>query len=198
MWSFERKASLIAAIFVFLLLAVAVACKGFFVNQPTAVTITPNSLSLPLNSPTQLKALASLSDNSTKDVTKSATWDSSNNCIVSVSATTPGQVTAIGTGGSVTVTAIYNGVSGTATLTAPTGIVITPCGPFSRSSGTVTFAANLSGTDVTSSTTWSSSNSNVLSFASSASPTATLGAAGQATVTATSSSSTGSLVVTVQ
>ena len=157
-----------------------------------------NTVTLSQGQSQQLKAEATFSDNSSSDVTNSAIWSSSNGCAVSVSAQTLGDVTAVGSGGAVTITATYNGVTGSATATAPTGITVSPCGTFTHGTSQQ-FDASFGGTDVTSSTTWTSSNTSIVDFANPASNLATFGPqTGTATITATTSSATGSLEITVQ
>jgi uncharacterized protein YjdB len=193
----KRKLPLLAGLAVLLSLAAAVSCKGFFVNAPTAVTVTPGTASLTFGQSQQLAAQATFNSGSPQDVTKSATWQSSNGCAVSVSTQTLGQVTAVGTGGSVTITALFNGVSGTATVTPPTGLTISPCGSF-KAGSTQSFTANNNGTDVTGSSTWSSSDSNIVKFANANSPVATFGPnTGTVTITANDNTLQGQLQVTV-
>ena len=213
MLNLERKWSLIAAGSAVLLLALGVGCRGFFVNQPTSVTVTPNAPSLAAGQTQGFTAQAAFSDNTTKDVTSSATWSTSNPCIVAIIATGngAGNATNVGTGGSVTVTASFNGVSGTATPTAPTGLLISPCQPqkavasaggtfpqvvFQTGQAGITFSAASGGTNV--SATWTSSNTSVVTFPNPSTGTASFVGAGAATITATGSSETGSLAIVVQ
>src|SRR5215469_4289179 len=90
-------------------------CKGFFVNQPSSVTITPNSPTLSSAQQQSFIAQAAFSDNTTKIVTASATWSTSNPCIIAMitSGTNAGNATDVGSGGSATITASYAGVIGT-------------------------------------------------------------------------------------
>jgi len=193
----KRKLPTLAAFTVLLLFAFGVGCKGFFINSPTAVNITPNSVTLTQGQSQQLEAEATFGSGSPSNVTNSAVWSSSSACTVSVSTQTLGQVTAIGSGGAATITAIYNGVSGSATATAPSGVTISPCGTFTHGT-TQQFSASFNGTDVTSSTTWTSSNSSIVSFASASSSLATFGPqTGTATIMA-AGSATGFLEITVQ
>ena len=195
--STTRKIQLLLVFATLLMLALAVGCRGFFVNAPTSVSITPSTVSLTQGQSQQLIAQASF-DSGSKDVTTSAFWQSSNSCAVSVTTggSAAGKVTDVGTGGAVTITATFNGVSGTATVTAPTGITISPCGTFTNGS-TQQFSANLSGTDVTSTATWTSDTSKV-TFSSVTPGLASFIGTGTATITATTSSATGTLQITVQ
>jgi trimeric autotransporter adhesin len=209
MQSSRRKLQYASGLSVLLLLIPAVSCKGFFVNAPTSVTVSGPSSVNTGDHPT-FTALAAFSDGTTKDVTQTATWSSSNACIVAIISTSTaganaGHANVVGTGGSVTITASYNGTTGTLTPTAPTGLTITPCPEQVRGSNTfpevvfnrsqaVTFS--VSGT---SGVTWSSDNTSVLSFGSASSGVATFpGGTGQATITATANPNTGTLTVQVQ
>ena len=194
--STKRKIQVLLAFAALLMLSLAAGCKGFFVNSPTSLTVTPSTLSLTQGQSQQLIAQATFESSTTpKDVTTSAIWQSSDSCAVSV--TTAGKVTAVGTGAPVTITATFNGVSGAATATVPTGITISPCGTFTHGSSQ-TFTATLSGSDVTSTSTWASNNSSAVNFASSSSSVATFPGIGTATITANNGSATGTLQVTVQ
>ena len=205
MWSVDRKFSLMAAVSAVLLLAVASGCKGFFVNQPTSVTISPASP--PLLNPSDQQsytALAAFSDGTSKVVTQSATWSSSNPCIVAIvgSGTDAGHATDIGTGGSVTITAIDSGVVGTVTQGTQTGLTITPCTTtvvshypevlYHVGDPAVQFSAG-SGSG---SATWTSDTPGVVNITSGGS--ATFVSTGSATITATTSTETGKLYITVQ
>jgi len=208
-----RKLSLIAALVALSLLVVAPGCTGFFVNQPNTVTVTPNAPSLTSGQTQAFSAQATYSDNSTKNVTASATWTTSDPCIVAIlaSGTGAGNATDIGTGGSATITASFNGVSGTATAAAPTGLTISPCQPqkaVTTGAGTfpqvvfnvgqtgVVFTAASSGTSAAA--TWTSSNPSIVNFASASSGAAIFPGAGTATITATANPLTGTLFITVQ
>jgi hypothetical protein len=201
----DRKYSLIAAVSAILLLAVASGCKGFFVNQPTAVTINPVSPpSLTTSAQQSFTALAAFSDNTSKAVTQSATWSSSNPCIVAIvtSGADAGHATDIGTGGSVTVTAIYNGVVGTVTQATQTGLTITPCSTtvvshypevlYHVGDPQVQFSAG-SGS---SGATWTSDTPGVVNITTGGS--ASFVSVGNATITATTNTETGSLYIVVQ
>ncbi len=197
----RRKLQLLTAFAGLFLLAGAVSCRGFFVNSPDSLTISPNPVSFSNVGDTQQLTAQATFGSKTQNVTTSTTWQSSNACSVLASTTTIGQMTVIGTGSSVTITATYNGVTDTVTATIPTGISISPCGTSGKfsSGSTQTFTATSSGTDVTTSSTWSSSNTNIVKFANSSSSLATFGpTTGTAVITANNGSNTGELQVTVQ
>ena len=160
-------------------------CTGFFVNQPNSIAVTTlagaSTFTVAQGSTVQLQAIGSFNSGS-KDVTKSATWQSSSAC-ASVSA---GTVKGIGTISSVTITASVGGVNGSATgsVTGGTGsqtLSITSNSSSFVTGGTAQFFASLNGNDVTSLTTWSSSNTSIVTFSSN---TASFLSSGSVTITA--------------
>jgi hypothetical protein len=184
-------------------MAVAVGCHGFFVD-PTLTGITVSTLqstTLPtVGSSVQLIATGTYDDGSNKNLTGTATWTVSPTGFVTLSTTTPGlaSATTVTTPGTaVTVQAASqasngNVVSGTISITVGTSTTLSltssPASPISLSvSGTtVQFAATLNGSNVTGSTTFTSSNTSILSISGS---TGTLsGTTGSVTVTATDTS----------
>jgi hypothetical protein len=205
MWSSERK-SWIIGVGVFALLALGAGCTGFFVNQPNSVAVTQagsSSLSVPAPNTVQLTATASY-NSGTKDVTKSASWQSSSAC-ATVNST--GVVKGIGAASNVTITASLGGVSGsiTGSVTGGTGqtLTIVPANQtFSLATGTVQFSATDSNSnDVTNSATWTSGDTSFLTF-SSTPGLANLVAAGSTSVSASLSSgatcASGSTNITIQ
>ena len=194
-----------AALAAFVLLAMGTSCKGFFVNQPNSVTVTTTTGGTSFSAaPTaNLKAVASF-DSGNKDVTNSASWQSSGCATVS----TTGVVTATGTASSVTISATVAGVTGSITgSTSVSGgttqtLTISPT-LATLSNGTVQFQAlDSNSVDQAANATWTSSNTSILSFASSTGGLATLSNTGTVTVSASASSgstcATGSASVTVQ
>lgn len=176
----NRKLQILLALTTLLIISLAVGCKGFFVNQPTALTVNPNSPSLSQGVPQQFTAVATNTDNTTSDVTKNAFWSSSAPCTVTIGTSslansTPGLATAIGTGTSVTITAVFSGVQATATPVPPAGLSITPCGlnsngRFKVGSAAQIFTASLNGSP-SQGVTWTSNNSNVVTITSGGSAT---------------------------
>lgn len=139
---------------------------------------------LPTNPPAILvgtnqafQANAIYSDGSTRGVTGSTNWTSSNADVASISnggGGGRGQATGIGAG-STTITATYNGYTDTATLTVrdpqPTGMVITPATANIRVNQTQQFAAMLTLEDgttrtVTTDASWTTSDGAVASITS--------------------------------
>lgn len=194
-----------AALATFVLLAVGSGCRGFFVNQPNSVAVTQGSsstLAVVVGMPQQLTATATF-DSGTKDVTNSASWSSSTSC-ATVSAT--GLVTAVGPSSDVTITATLAGVQGsiTGSTTGGTAQTLTVNAPTAgiTAGGSGQFTATLNGSDVTSSSTWSSDNTSAVSFSTTTAGSATFGTSGQtANVTASfasgSTCASGTLVVTI-
>lgn len=186
MWNFDRKYSLIAAALACLLLAVAVGCKGFFVNQPNSLTVTTgangggsNTFTVATGQTVKLYATATYSSGN-KDVTSSATWQSSTPCAT----VNLGTVKGVGVASGVSVTATLNGIGGSATGSVTgngQGLVISssPSGTTFANGSQATFTATFNGTDVSSSTTWTSS-SNIATFNNNV---ATFSGTGSATIT---------------
>lgn len=167
------------------LLVLGAGCTGFFVNQPNSLSVTTlagaNTFTVAQGSTVQLQATAGYNSGS-KDVTKSASWQSSSAC-ASVSA---GTVKGIGTISSVTITASLGGVNGSATgsVTGGTGsqtLSITSNSSSFVAGSSAQFFASLNNNDVTSSTTWSSSDTSIVTFSSN---TASFLAQGTVTITA--------------
>ena len=102
-------------------IAIALALGACKKASPTAPTPTAQSVAISgtanfanKNQTSQLTASVTMSDSTTKDVTSSATWVSSNSSIASV--TSAGVVTALGNG-TATITATYEGKSATVAAT---------------------------------------------------------------------------------
>jgi len=177
------------------LLVLGAGCTGFFVNQPNSITVTQSgSSTLAVTAPNTVQLTATASYNSgTKNVSDSASWQSSSAC-ATVSST--GVVKGIGAASNVTITASLGGVSGsiTGSVTGGSGQSLTisssPQQPFSLSSGTnVQFTAiDSNNNNVTNSATWTSGDTSLLTF-SSTPGLATLLATGATTVSASITSS---------
>ena len=185
--SMKRKLSLIALLASLSLVVAAPACKGFFVNQPNSIAVTTgangggsSSFTVAQGSTVQLFATATYSSGN-KDVTNSAVWQSSSPCAT----VSLGSVKGIGTASGMTITATLSGIGGSATGTVTgsgQGLIIssTPPGITFTSGQPISFFATFNGTDVTSSTTWTSS-SNIVTFQNNM---ATTSGTGPATITA--------------
>ena len=206
MLSPKRKLLLLCA-FLSLMSLAWVGCRGFFVNPTlTSITVTPSNPNLQVGGTLQLTATGNNDDGSTKNLTSSATWTSSDATHVTVSST--GLVKGIANTGTtgVTITATSGTISGTDTVTVgqtqqSLSITSSPSSPISLASlggnNTISFTATLNGTDVTGSTSFTSNNTSVISQPSG--NTATLvGGVGSATITGTDNNNhTGSITIQV-
>lgn len=84
------------------------------VNPPVLASITVNPVKVQIGSPGQMKAVGTYTDQSTQDLSATASWSSSNEYVATVDAS--GAVTSVSAGLSL-VTASYNGLQGTGKLT---------------------------------------------------------------------------------
>jgi len=187
------------------IISLTTACTGFFVNQPNSVTVTTaasgggsSTFSVAQGQTVQLFATAAFNSGN-KDVTKSASWQSSTPC-ATVNA---GLVDGVGAATSVTITASVGGIAGSATGSVSGGQSLTissiPAGPTFTNGTSAVFSAALNSADVTASAVWSSSNTSVATFSSN---TASFIATGTATLTgsyvANGTCASGSTTITVQ
>jgi hypothetical protein len=193
---FKRKLRLLATLAALSLLALAAGCRGFFVNPTlTSVAVTPTSASLIQGNTQQITATGTFDDNSTKDLTGSVTWSTSDSTVAKVSS--GGLVTAAASisnpPGTTVITATSGTLSATSTITVNTGpltaIAISTTTPNPAAGQTVvftalgTFTGSAQQQDITNLVTWSSSNTAVISTISSGS--------GAVLSTATSGATTG-------
>src|SRR2546422_298562 len=166
----------------------------------TAITITPDGLTLGIGINSQYIATATYSDGSSQDLASGVTWSSSSTSVVSINSA--GLATTVGAG-QATITATVGSVSDTSTLTVvPAHLVSIAVTPQSSSiaQGTADqFSAVGSfddgSTQLLTSTTWSSSSTNVASIDSAGLATGI--GIGTATITAASGSVTGTASLTV-
>jgi hypothetical protein len=192
---FGRKLRILATIGALSILAVAAGCKGFFVNPTlTSLAVSPTSASIVESQTQQLTATGTYDDGSTKDLTGTAGWTTSDSTVAAVSK--GGLVTAAANittpPGSATITATSGTLTATSAITVNTGpltaIAISTTTPTPAAGTTVVFKAlgTYSGSstqqDITSLVTWSSSNTAVISTIS--------GGSGAVLSTATSGSTT--------
>ncbi|MCE9500539.1 MAG: Ig-like domain-containing protein, partial [Leptospira sp.] len=168
------------------------------------VIVSPASGTIAKGTTLQFQATAYYSDGLTVDVTQSATWSSSSTTTATVQTAgdaSPGLAKGVGVGGPITITAVYNGKSGSAALTVSaatlSSIAVTPVSPHVQVGNTQAFTATGTYSDgstqnITGSVTWSSSNAHVTINSSglatavsvgSATITATLGVSGSTTMT---------------
>jgi len=169
----------------------------------TALAVTPGAVTVAAASTVSLRAMGSYSDGSTKDLTSSVTWSSSDSNTVSVN--TAGVATGVATG-LATITAHSGAFSGAATITVNsaganlTSLALSPANPSVPINTTQQMTAigtysDGSSRDLTELVTWSSST---IANASVDLTGLVKGvAAGSATITATLGSVTQSTSVTV-
>ena len=168
------------------------------------VQVTPTNPNIPVQATTQFTATAVFTDNSTRNVTALATWSSSNTsvAVVSNAGGNIGRATALAEGSS-TVTATYQGSSGTSLLTVAGSVVslsLTPANPTTVIGVPVAFVAtailsNNTTLVVTGNASWVSSDASVATVT--AGGVATPVKAGPATITATYLGKAGSSTLTV-
>jgi len=189
---------------------VMVGCGGGSSSSGTApatlqsIAVTPGTPSVPAGASQQFTATGTYSDHSTKNLTSSATWSSSNAAAATVSAS--GMATSKAQG-SATITAIYSSVSGSATLTVNTAALaslgVSPASASLALGTSVQLAATGTYSDgstqnLTASVQWTSGNpSEVAINANGTFGLAMATGIGSSTVTAASGSISSSATVTV-
>jgi uncharacterized protein YjdB len=170
----EMSMKTIVCAVVLLVIATLTGCSsggGSQSNPPSPATVTsiqvaPSSMSIGMGATQQFTATAHLSDNSTKDITSSAQWSSSDSSIASI--TSAGVVTGSASG-TVTITAQSTTFNSTATLTVSSAaanlvsIAISPAASSVPVHTTQQFTAtgsysDGSSADLTALVTWSSSS----------------------------------------
>jgi uncharacterized protein YjdB len=166
----------------------------------TSGSVTPTDPSLPKGASRQFTATANFSDGSTQDVTSQVSWTSSatDKATVGDSAATKGQVTAVAEGeATITATVTNEAASGAAasskvTVTAATlsSITVTPAEASAAKGTSRQFKAeglysDDSVLDITSSVTWSSSNTAIATISNAANSQGKASAVGEGAVTIT-------------
>lgn len=196
------------------MLAVVAGCEGFFVDPTlTSLAVSPTSASLIEGQTQQVSATGTYNDGSTKDLTGTASWTTSDSTVATVSA--GGLVKAASNiaspPGSATITATSGTLTATSAITVNTGpltaIAISTTTPNPAVGQTVVFTAlgTYSGSsqqqDITSLVTWTSTNTAVIATISGGSgavlSTANTGATTNVTATLSGISSN-ALTITVQ
>jgi len=157
-----------------------------------SIAVTPANPSISQSQTQQFTATGTYSDNSTKNITTSVTWASSNAGVATIG-TSSGLATSV-TAGTAKITATLGSVvspSDSLTVTAATlkSIAVTPANPSISQSQTQQFTATGTYSDsstknITTSVTWASSNTGVATIGTS-SGLATSVTAGTAKITAT-------------
>jgi hypothetical protein len=152
-----KKLRLIGAFAVLITLALAVGCKGFFVNPTlTAVSVGPQNLQLNLNQQATMSATGTYSDGSQKTLNSGVTWSSSDSATVSV-VQASGQVTGVKIGTATisasagSCSACSGSTSVTVVLQGVTSITVAPSNQTVHINGTPVFFTALANgsTDIT-------------------------------------------------
>ncbi len=184
---------------------------GVHVKRATLVSISvsPADAKAVKGSTQQFIATGTFSDTTTQDMTASVTWTSSNTAVASISnaAGSQGAASTLAAGVT-TITAAWNGISGSSTLTVTAAtlvsIAVTPANPGIGKGTTAQFIATGTYSDnttqnLTNSVTWGSSNTGVATISNAAGTNglATTIAAGSTTITAASGSVSGATTLTV-
>ena len=157
-----------ALAFLLVLVLAGGACQGFFVDPAlTSVTVTPATPSIAEGATLQMTATGTYEDGTTKTITASATWSTSDATIATVNNT--GVVAGVAPG-SASISASSGAVSGstnvTITLSGLVSIQVTPTNASIASAQTQQFQAmgklqNGQQEDITTAVTWRSSRPNV-------------------------------------
>jgi hypothetical protein len=92
-------------------------------NPLVSISVTPGSITALSGQNATFDAVGTYADQSQQDLTSVCSWSSSNTAIATV--TSPGVLNCSGTAGTVTVTASYAGINGTASLTCNAPPIIT-------------------------------------------------------------------------
>jgi hypothetical protein len=160
MLSSKKKVQIASAFVTLLLCALAVGCKGFFVNPTlTTVTVGPTA-TINQGGTVQMSAVGTYNDGSTNTLSN-VFWSSDPTSIAAISSA--GLVTGVSVG-SATITGASGTVSGTATVTVAlsnvTAITVSPTTESAQADGgtaSFTAKATISGgppVDITSTATW--------------------------------------------
>jgi len=172
----------------------------------SSIQVTPLTASVPATIQAQFKAIGTFANGDTQDLTTAVTWTSSSSSIVTISnaAGSIGAATAIQPG-NVTISAVFKGQVGTASLTVTnatlTSIVATPANTAIGLGSAQAFAAKGTFSDgsvltITNQVSWSSSNPSVATINANGSASGI--AAGTSTIAATLNAVSGAAILTVQ
>jgi trimeric autotransporter adhesin len=171
-----------------------------------SIQITPHSSTVPATIDVQFTATGTFANGDVQDLTSAATWTSSVSSIATISNAQGSIGLAMGVApGTVTISAVFSGQVGTATLTVTSAtlnsISVTPASATIPVGGSQQF--NASGTfsngsviGITAQAAWTSSDVNVATM--SGHGLATGGAAGTATIKASMNGVNGTAILTVQ
>ncbi len=169
-----------------------------------SIAVTPSTPSLAVGATQQFTAMATYSDNSTANVTSTATWAAAKTAVATISST--GLATAVASG-STQISATVNGITGNATLSVTSktlaSIAVTPSTPSVAVGATQQFTATASYSDnstadVTSTATWAAAKTAVATISSTGLATAVASGSTQISATVNGVSGNAALTVTSQ
>jgi Bacterial Ig-like domain (group 2) len=198
--SLNKQLQRLSPLAILLALALAIGCRGFFVNPKlTSITVTPSTVTISKGQTNQMTATGNYNDGSTKNLTGSATWTSSDTACATVSSA--GVVTAsasITTTCTTTITATSGSFTATATVTVTPGTLVSitlsatpttaPAGSTVVFKALGTYSGSSTQQDITTQVTWTVSNTTVLTLnQGSGSGTVSTGATSGTTVNVTAS-----------
>ena len=171
----------------------------------SSIQVTPQIASIPTTIQAQFKAVGTFANGDTQDLTTAVTWTSSSSSVATISNTQGSIGVATGVApGTVTITAIFAGQVGTASLTVTnatlTSVAVTPASASINVGGSQQFTAKGTFSDgstagITNQVVWSSSSAAVATLASNG--VADGVSAGTVTVTATLNGVSGTAILTV-
>jgi hypothetical protein len=161
-----RKLPFTLAFAVLVVLAFAASCKGFFVDPTlTSIAVGPSGQNVQVGKTLQMSAQGTYDDGSTKNITGSVLWSSSD---ATATVSNAGLLTAVSAPGTPTITAASGTISGSTTvnivLAGVTAITISPKTSLTvRQGGSQDFTCSAtvpgqSPIDVTASVTWTTSD----------------------------------------
>jgi len=168
---------------------------------PVSIAVTPANPSIAKGTTGQFTATGTYSDSSVRDITSQATWSSDTPAVATINSSGLSSGLTLGTS---VITATFNGISGSTTLTvteaALQSILVTPVNPSVAQGLTKQFAATGTYSDgttqnITSQVTWSSATFSVATILSSGLSTGV--SAGTSIITATKTAISGSTTLTV-
>ena len=210
MASTTSKLRLAGAVAALATLALAISCRGFFVNPTlTSITVGPSGQTIVPGTTLQMIATGTFNDGSTANVTGKSLWSSSDTSVATVGQTNGNVVAAAvinNPPGVTTITATDGTASNTATVTVcpnVTAMTLTADTTSPTQGATVTFTAmatfgNGSPTAVTDQVIWNISNTAVFSSISNGVGVVNAGTSGQSTNVSATLCGFTSLAVTIQ
>jgi trimeric autotransporter adhesin len=205
----KRKLQLVLSFAALSMVALTVACTGFFVDPTlTSLAVGPTTPSVQEGDTLQMTATGTYDDGSTKNLTGSANWSSSDETIATVNSS--GRVTGV-SAGSATIKAAAGTVEGstsaTVTVANLASITVSPSSVSLSSGATQNYTATGHFTssgdrDITEAVTWSVDPSTAADISNAAGTKGNLTAqtvttATTVTVTATSGNVTGTATLTI-